>query len=216
MRFHANLLHGICRGSDRGLWWGVLESTGCSKFPQMISRKGMEDHGLFMVVSKKHTSRMWKRMCQQACSIKFLLSQVDVVFHQDQVAYRNDLSTRGFQPHHCCSNGCANRLHLEVQSKALVYSRSHWILEAKETSYHPIRAQWLNISTPGVSSTSSAEVAEVEDEVGSGNRSRKRHALNHQNVSVFLKNENSFTKKHPIDVVWSHIYRRSARLSDCV
>ena len=107
-------------------------------------------------------------MCQQACSIKFLLSQVDVVFHQDQVAYRNDLSTRGFQPHHCCSNWCANRLHLEVQSKALVYSRSPWILEAKETSYHPIRAQWLNISTPGVSSTSSAEVAEVEDEVGSG------------------------------------------------
>jgi len=122
--------------------------------------------------------------CEKECAkhgMKFLLSQVDVVFDQNQVAYRNDLSTRGFQPHHCCSNGCANRLHLEVQAKeALVYSRSHWILEAKETSYHPIRAQWLQISTPGVSSTSSAEVAEVEDEVGSGNRSRKRHALNHQ------------------------------------
>lgn len=102
--------------------------------------------------------RAWKIMscfkkippgCEKECAkhgMKFLLSQVDVVFDQNQVAYRNDLSTRGFQPHHCCSNGCANRLHLEVQAKeALVYSRSHWILEAKETSYHPIRAQWLRM-----------------------------------------------------------------------
>ena len=48
-----------------------------------------------------------------------------------------------------------------------------------------------------------------------GNRSRLTCPESSECLA-FLKNENSFTKKHPIDVVWSHIYRRSPRLSDCV
>ena len=80
-------------------------------------------------------------------------------------------------------------MHLEVQAKELVCLKSHWILEAKETSYHPIRAQWLRMH-PGVSSTSSAEVAEVEDEVGREQKSPEMPRI--IRMSRVPKEENTF------------------------